>query len=209
MMAREFITKVARRAVWAVKGRPAPLNLVEMIWPNPTPSRAPVVRIADGYQLRQFDLSQDVERYYEIFEAAGIGRPPLEYWLKYVLPGGFFVAEHIETKTMVGAICAAHHPTSRHPCAGHMAWMAVDPAHQGHNLGFTLSSAVTARLIEVGYQRMYLDMPEDRYAAMRIHIKVGWIPFLYLPEMEQRWFEICKKINWPFTPENWPRLKDC
>ncbi len=188
------------RVVHAVKGAPEPLNPLEMVWPETKLSTPPEVKIADGYRLRQFD-PLETENYYDMFVAAGIGKPPLDYWHKHVLPGGFFVMEHIDSKAMVGSILAAHQPTSRHPCAGIMSWMAVDAKHRGKHIGASLSSAVTARLIAIGYQRMYLNIPDDRLTALHIHLKVGWVPFLYLPEMEARWAKVLDEINCPFEPE--------
>jgi hypothetical protein len=32
---------------------------------------------------------------------------------------------------------------------------------------------------------------------------LGYVPFLYLPEMAERWRAICALLDWPYTPEAW------
>jgi ribosomal protein S18 acetylase RimI-like enzyme len=197
-----FIKKVARRILWAVKGRPVAPNLLEMVWPEDKLTAPPQVHIPDGYLLRQFE-SKDRQNYFDLFVAADMEKPPLEYWEKHLLPNGFFVIEHQESGALVAACFASHHPTTKHVQAGNFGWLAVDPKHRGRKLGQAVASAVTARLISAGYNRIYLETHDHRLPAIAIYLKMGWLPLLYLPEMNMRWANVCKKLNWPYTPESW------
>ncbi|MDP1604392.1 MAG: GNAT family N-acetyltransferase [Legionella sp.] len=199
----EFLMKVGRRIKWAVKGRPVPPNLLEMVWPEDKLDNKPLVNVPEGYCLRQFD-DADTQNYYDLFARASMEKPPLDYWRKHLLPEGFFVIEHQASKTIVAACFASHHPTARHPQAGNFGWLAVDPAYRGRNLGQAISAAVTARLIEGGYKRIYLETHDFRLPAIAIYLKMGWVPLLYLPEMERRWALICEALQRPYTPECWP-----
>jgi GNAT superfamily N-acetyltransferase len=200
---REFITKAGRRVKWAIQGRPVPPNLLEMVWPE-TKRQTPAINVPDGYHLRQFEVT-DTEHYFNLFSLAGMEKPPLDYWHNHLLPDGFFVIEHHATKALVAACFASHHPTKRHERAGNFGWLAVDPSHRGRNLGQAVSAAVTLRLIEGGYKRIYLETHDFRLPAIAIYLKMGWVPLLYIPEMEKRWAVICDALQWPYTPECWPQ----
>lgn len=200
----EFIIKATRRVVWAVKGRPILPHYLEMVWPQNGLEGLPDASLAEGYRLRQFD-SKDTPHYYEMFAAAGMGHPPLDYWDKHLLPDGFFIVEHVASNALAAACFASHHPTPRHPRGGNFGWLAVDPKHRGQQLGHAISAAVTGRLISAGYQRIYLETLDFRLAAIAIYLKMGWLPLLYLPEMEARWLAVCNALDWPFTPDRWPQ----
>jgi len=204
MRADVFVKKVARRVVWAVKGQPKPPDLLELVWPETELMAPPEIVVPDGYRLRQFE-EKDRQKYFDLFVAADMEKPSLEYWSKHILPGGFFVIEHQTSGDLVAACFASHHSTSRHSQAGNFGWLAVDPRHRGLKLGQAISAAVTSRLISAGYRRIYLETHDHRLPAISIYLKMGWIPLLYLPEMNIRWAEICKKLNWPYTPESWSK----
>lgn len=202
MTLKEFFKKVARRTIWAIKGHPIAPNLLEMVWPLAKLGHLPDINLSKEYELRQFQ-STDIDKYFQLFAAAGMEKPPLHYWEKHLLPNGFFVIEHKETQALVAACFASHHPTTRHVRAGNFGWLAVDPAHRGQGLGQAITAAVTARLLSAGYQRLYLETHDYRLPAIAIYLKMGWVPLLYLPEMGARWEKVCEELKWPFTPEKW------
>jgi mycothiol synthase len=204
MIPRQLITKIYYQVTSILKEEDAPPNFLEMIWPKTTPNNSLKIKIDSRYKLRQFDV-HDTQNYYEIFIAANMQKPPLDYWQKHLLPNGFFVAEHIASNSLVAACFASHHPTSRHQRAGNLGWLAVDPAHRGKGLGLSLSAAVTSRLIEAGYERIYLETHDHRLPAIATYLKMGWVPLMYMPEMESRWLAVCKELDWPYTPEQWAK----
>jgi mycothiol synthase len=193
-----FLKKVARRLVWAVKGRPVPPNLLEMIWPEEKLAFPPEINLADGYHIRQFEC-RDTENYFNLFAMAGMEKPPLDYWEKHLLPDGFFVIEEKASGALVAACFASHHPSLRHPKAGNFGWLAVHPDHRGRRLGQSVSAAVTSRLIAGGYRRIYLETHDHRLPAIAIYLKMGWKPWLYLPEMEERWAAIYQALKQPLS----------
>jgi mycothiol synthase len=40
-------------------------------------------------------------------------------------------------------------------------------------------------------------------AAIKIYLKLGYVPFLYAPEMPERWQQVCAALGWAYTPETW------
>lgn len=195
-----FMKKVVRRLVWAIKGRPVQPDLLEMIWPEETLTFPPEINLAEGYHIRQFELS-DTANYFNLFAEAGMEKPPLDYWEKHLLPGGFFIVEHEASGVLVAACFASHHPSLRHPKGGNLGWLAVHPAHRGRKLGQSVSAAVTSRLIAGGYRRIYLETHDYRLPAIAIYLKMGWVPLFYTSEMEGRWASIYQALKQPLGAE--------
>jgi GNAT superfamily N-acetyltransferase len=154
--------------------------------------------------LRQFE-TRDVEAFQALLTAAGMPPCPLDYWNPRILSDGFFVIEHTATAALVATCFASHHPTMRHDRAGNFGWLAADPAHKGRKLGWTVSAAVTARLIAAGYKRIYLETHDFRLAALKIYTSMGWVPLPYDADMERRWRTVYETLRLPFTPGVWPR----
>jgi mycothiol synthase len=175
-----------------------------MVWPETRPGHPPTVAVHPGYTLRQYK-PDDREAYFKLLASAGMSPCRLEYWEDHLLPDGFFVIEHDESWSLVATCMASHHPAPRHPRAGNLGWLAADPAHRGRQLGQAVTAAVTARLIAGGYRRIYLETHDFRLAAIKIYLKMGWVPLLYQEDMHDRWLVICEKLGWPFTPDDWPK----
>ena len=64
-------------------------------------------------------------------------------------------------------------------------------------------AAVTARLINARYRNIHLYTEHWRLATPKAYLKLGYTPFLFTPEMPERWRPICAQLQWPFTPEVW------
>jgi mycothiol synthase len=185
--------------------KPEPdVPLLEMLWPERNLDQPPSVGTAAGYRIRQYE-SGDEEKYAALMASAGMNVPRFEYWDNHILPDGFFVIEHEATGSLAAACFASHHPTPRHPRAGNLGWLAADPAHRGKQLGRSVTAAVTGRLLRGGYRRIYLETHDFRLPAIKLYLKLGWIPLLYEEEMIDRWKLICDRVDWPFTPGAWPR----
>ena len=59
------------------------------------------------------------------------------------------------------------------------------------------------RFIETGYRHIHLYTEHWRLAALKIYLKLGYVPYLYTAEMAERWRAICAQLGWPYTPEVW------
>tara|TARA_B100000795_G_C22669656_1_gene387425 strand:+ start:105 stop:761 length:657 start_codon:yes stop_codon:yes gene_type:complete len=194
------------RFIWVVTGCPKPTAPLEMVWSHELLDESIPDLMPSGYTLRQV-MPNDYKAYFMLLASAGMQQNSEErwfdYWEKAILPGGFFVIVHDETKNLVATCLAAHRPSLRHPRAGALGWLGADPEHKGLQLGRAVSAAVTAKLIANGYQRIYLETHDFRLAAIKTYLNLGWTPLVYNIEMQVRWKSVCEKLEWPFTPDNW------
>ena len=83
--------------------------------------------------------------------------------------------------------------------------LAGDPAHVGRGLGMAVCTAVLQRFHRAGYHRVFLRTDDFRLPALKIYLKLGFLPLLYQEDMETRWETICQALKWPFTPTLWPQ----
>ena len=90
------------------------------------------------------------------------------------------------------------------PRGGQLAWVATAPAHRGRGLATWLSTLATARLERDGYRRIFLCTGDDLTAAIRVYLRLGYVPCLYASDQRERWERICTAIGTPFTPDRWP-----
>jgi mycothiol synthase len=178
---------------------------LQMVWPENLADAPPVVRLPPGYALRTY-WPGDEARFYEIMELAGWpgwNADKLRPWLFCIVPEGWFMAVHQASGEIVTTAMATHDHTWSVPFCGEVGWVAGDPAHAGRGLGLAVCAAVTARFIEIGYRHIHLYTEDWRLAALKIYLKLGYVPYLYTPEMPERWRAICAQVQWPFAPETW------
>ena len=90
------------------------------------------------------------------------------------------------------------------PLAARWAGSPATPTMPAKGLGMAVSASVVRRLLQAGYRNIYLNTEDWRLAALSIYLKLGWVPLLYMSDMEERWRDVCAKIDWPFTPKEWP-----
>ena len=99
---------------------------------------------------------------------------------------------------------ANHRPQEIHPFGGELGWVAGHPDHTGKGLGMAVCASVVRRLLQAGYKNIFLNTDDWRLPALSIYLRLGWIPLLYMADMEERWRDVCAKLDWPFNPQDWP-----
>lgn len=176
---------------------------LEMLYPNNGACMLHDVELPDGYIIRQIRNS-DMGDYYKLLNEASMEPVSLKYWGRYILENGFFVIED-KNKTLVASCFASKHSTERHINAGNFGWLAVSPKHRGKKLGHVISRAVTERLIEEDFKKIYLETNDYRIPAIKIYLQLGWQPLIYEPQMSERWKQVCEIIGWKYTPSKWPK----
>ncbi|MEX1018866.1 MAG: GNAT family N-acetyltransferase [Litorilinea sp.] len=189
---------------------------LEMLWPthdlvrtapNPADESELPLHLAAGYRLRFYTAGQDDADYVALMVAAGF-----EDWTAdrlilcqmTALPYGWYVAVDERTDAIVATCMATHRPTPAHPYGGELGWVAAHPDHRGHKLGWTVCAAVTNRLRRAGYDNIYLKTDDFRAPAILTYLRMGYLPYLYAPDMAARWETICTQLQWPYTPAQWP-----
>lgn len=174
-------------------------DYLQMIWPQDLLNSPPAVILAPGYSLRAYQPG-DEPGYYKLMTLAGFEEWNDEYlteWIGRILPGNWFMAVQEATGEIVATAMGCHDHSELHPFGGALGWVAGHPAHAGKGLGMAVSAAVTARLIGAGYRDIHLHTEDERLAAVKVYLRLGYVPFLYAPGMENRWQAIYSKLNWP------------
>jgi mycothiol synthase len=183
----------------------SPAPQLEMLWPVARLGNPPAVRVPDGYALRNFRL-EDGDAYITLLHRVGFtdwSQENLNYWLDKVLPDGFFVITKADGGPPVATAMGSHNPSERHPFAGELGWVATSPEHLGKGLATAVCAAVTARFLRAQYRRVYLKTDDHRLPAIKVYLRLGYVPFLFEPQMEDRWKAICEQLHVPFTPAEW------
>lgn len=179
-----------------------------MLWPEALLTASPEPILMPGYAFRIFDPTTDVGAYLSLMHGAGFAdftAERVESCLARVLPDGFFVVEHVPTGELVATAMAGHGPTPLHPYGGELGWVAARKRHAGKGLGMAVCAAVVQRFISAGYKRIYLLTDDFRLPALKVYLKLGFVPFLFREGMEARWEAVCDEVGWDFTPDAWPQ----
>jgi mycothiol synthase len=179
---------------------------LQMLWPERRLDAPPEVRLDAGLALRTYRPGDD-EGFVDVMEMAGFARWSLEHFrasLHRILPEGLFFAVDGETGRIVATAQALHNASDQHPFGGELGWVAGDPAYRGRGLGMAVCAAATRRFLANGYRRIYLRTDDFRLAALKTYLKLGYEPFLFAPDMTERWRTVCQELAWPFTPGEWP-----
>ena len=82
---------------------------------------------------------------------------------------------------------------------GQLAWVATIPDHRGLGLARWLSAVATQRLLQEGFQSIFLCTGDDMPAAIRVYLSLGYAPYIYASDQQSRWDRIFKLVGYPFT----------
>jgi len=133
----------------------------------------------------------------------------LERYRSFALDEGILVAIYDQTGEAVAtAGSIAHSKGGMFPSGGQLAWVATVPQHRKKGLGAWLCALATSRLQRDGFRRIFLSTGDDLTQAIRVYLRLGYVPCLYASDQRERWSRICKEIDWKFEPDNWPSLND-
>jgi mycothiol synthase len=187
-----------------------PRQQLKMLWPAQRLNSPPAVHLATGYTLRTYQPG-DEAGFFKVMDQAGFtnwDEEKLRPWFLKMLPDGWFFVLHQASGEIVATAMANHNPQPLHPFGGELGWVAAHRDHAGKGLGMTVCAAVVRRLLRAGYRNIYLNTDDWRLPAIKTYLRLGWVPFLYAPDMKERWQAICPQLNWAFTPQEWPEAAD-
>jgi mycothiol synthase len=187
-----------------------PRQQLRMLWPAHLLDSPPPLHVASGYILRTYQPG-DEPGFFKVMDQAGFTNwddERLAPWLLRILPDGWFLVQHESSGEIVATAMACHNPSALHPFGGELGWVAAHRDHAGRGLGMSVCAAVVRRLLQAGYRNIYLCTDDWRLPAIKTYLKLGWVPFLYAPDMEDRWRAICPEVSWAFTPHEWPKTLD-
>ena len=152
----------------------------------------------EGYRLRVLTASEE-EPLRALLKKAGfsLNRHQLCSALSICLPRGCFVAEHEATGQFVATMMARHLATSDYPFGGRIDWLATDPEHRKRGLANICARSATRRLIESGYENIWVTTDDWRIEALKIFMGIGFRPVVSA-ENKKRWRRIHETLNIPF-----------
>lgn len=191
-----------------VVASPKPVEL-QMVWPQTPLAKLPTWTLPDGYFLRTYQSGDEIA-FFGLMDRAGFrgwNMHEFQSWLQKILPDGFFFVFHGTSSQMVATAMAVHNPTPLHPFGATLSCVAAEPSHWGQGLGRVVSAAVMHRLVQAGYKEIYMETDDWRLAAIKTYLRLGWVPYLFLPDMLGRWKAICETLGWPYSPQVWPAVE--
>lgn len=203
------IKMIIKKIIWLFSDTDEKRNQLEVFLPLCKSKEKIAFEVPEGYVLRCYRPS-DAINYTDLMQQAGFtewSQSMTEGALKYCVPHGFFVVEHLATGKLVATFMARHITDSFHPYGGRLDWLAVDPQHRGNKLGFVVVAAAANRLIEMGYQNIYITTDDHRLAAISNFLKGGFIPSIYCGEMLKRWESVCARLRYAYEPTKWDALR--
>jgi mycothiol synthase len=183
----------------------APYHQLRMILPQHLLNSPPQIQLPVGYSLRTY-LPGDATRFFEVMSIAGWqgwNDEKLKPGVARILPDGWFMIVDDASNQIVATAMALRDMSEFGSPGGELGWLASDLAHSGKGLGLAVSAAVTARFIREGYRHIHLYTEHWRLTALKTYFKLGYVPFLDLPEMKERWRVICEQLHWQYAPEQW------
>ncbi len=137
----------------------------------------------------------------------------LESWLgeyrNLSLNQGVLVATEDATQQPVAtAGSLSNSKAGMFPDGGQLGWVATVPEHRGRGLATWLCALATIRLKEDGFKKVFLCTGEDMPQAIRVYLRLGYIPCIYASDQRDRWAQICQEIGNPFEPDQWPTQEE-
>ena len=168
-----------------------------MVWPVAELGPPTVPESPEGYRLRMY-RQDDLIPYVELMKSAGFTSFSPQYVkevMRSVLPGGFFIVEHLASGDLAATTMAQHWPRDEYPFGGQVGWVAAAPSHQGRRLGRVVVSAAVRRLVTAGYHDIYLLTDDWRLPAVKTYLHLGFKPVLSDDGMVQRWSVVRKNVE--------------
>ncbi len=182
---------------------------VQMVWPPALLASVPHLPPVTGLRLHTYQPGEE-EAFFALMHAVGWtdwDEAKLAQWMPRILPDGWFFLVDEGSGERIATTMTVHSHAPDHPFGGELGWVAVHPAYQGRNLSSVVVIAALRRLIAGKYRNIHLYSEDYRLPALKTYLRLGFVPYLYAPDMPARWQRICELVGWPYTPETW-RLAD-
>lgn len=158
--------------------------------------------VADGFRLRNF-RKNELAAYSALRLSAGFNAWTESDYddLSARLVGGgsgHFVIEETSTGNMVASADAEVLNLELLQGMGILGWVMSSPDHRGKRLGFCVCAAVMRHLAQNGFRVFQLSTDDFRVPAIKTYLNLGWQPWLYEPDMEERWRALAQILDRSF-----------
>ncbi len=157
----------------------------------------PELTVADGFRLRTI-ADSELDSYNGLRSSVDFNAWDAETLHKFrskVLPDSMLLIEEVATGRFAASATAETTDMPEFPQVGVLGWVMTHPDFRGHHLGRSVSVAAMRRLYEAGYRAFSLLTDDFRLAAVKTYLELGWKPWLYLPEMKERWRALAETLK--------------
>lgn len=179
-----------------------------LLWPRRLLDCCPEAALPAGYGLRPYG-PEDAQELRALLEADGrcMGETVWKEYRARLLVDGLFLVFETATATLAASAGAIHHPCPgwyHFPFGGELANLVVHSGHRNKGLGRAMSALVLRRFLAAGYENIRVCGRADGLMAVRLYLKLGFVPFLYHRDVGPRWQKTCSELRWDYTPHRWP-----
>ena len=157
----------------------------------------PELTMADGFHLRTI-ADSELDAYNELRTSTAFTAWDAETLRKFrskVLPDSMFLIAEAASGRFAASATAETTDMPEFPQVGALGWVMTRPDLRGRHLGRSVSVAAMHRLYEAGYRAFSLLTDDFRLAAVKTYLDLGWRPWLYLPEMKERWRALAETLK--------------
>ena len=95
---------------------------------------------------------------------------------------------------LIVATASARTVPEKHPGAGYLHWVAADPEARGRGIGRAVVLAVLHRFAADGCDTSVLETDDHRLAAIKLYLRLGYVPQYPEPDHQQRWSAIFRLL---------------
>lgn len=161
----------------------------------------PELTIQPEFQLRPA-LPGDIEKYNALRNSVGFQSWSADELAAYMggkaLAGGLKIVVEKSSGRFAASAAAEATDMATHPEIGVLGWVMCHPDFKGRHLGRSVSVAVMHQLQHSGYKYFSLLSDDFRLPALATYLTLGWKPWLFEEDMENRWRTIAGKLNLSF-----------
>ena len=172
---------------------------------NAAEKSLPELALPEGFSLINI-LPENLAEYNALRQTVGFSQWGPEAMAKYhntkVIKTGHLVIAENATGKYAASAAAEISRFEEYPQIGELGWVMTSPEFQGKHLGSIVSTAAMHTLYRAGYRVFYLLTDDFRQAALKTYLKLGWQPWLYADDMQERWHIIANGFGMKFEDLN-------
>lgn len=133
------------------------------------------INIPAGFRISGYTPSNN-SSIMHLYEKAGLPLTKTQFneALYLCIPGGIHLIESIETKEIVSIMMSRHLSNDDFPFGGRIDWLATDPDYRGLGLGRISATMALNKLLERGYQSIWVTTQPHRQDAIKIFENLGF-----------------------------------
>ncbi len=123
-----------------------------------------------------------------------------EFYKEHAIKDGIIVAVKDDTGELAASATAEYGELDTPDFPGTLGWVMTKPGFGGMGLGRAVSAAATKALVDAGIKPVYLLTDDFRVPAVALYLKMGWKPWLFQEDMQERWEKLCSQLGYE---ESW------